>query len=103
MSVFSGAWQLDVPFIAGLERKAGVHVYCDSGDPVEANDRLFTLHARSPGVKTVRLPRRATVLDVFARRIVARDADSFAFPAELHSTHLFYFGEDAESLLKDLK
>jgi hypothetical protein len=67
---------------------------------MEANDALFTLHARTAGVKTVKLPRKATVVDVFNRRLVARDADEFSFEAELHSSHLFYFGPDAERFLR---
>ena len=90
MVVFSGPWQLDLPFARELVRRSGAHVWCDSGDPVEANERLFTLHARTPGRKRVRLPRRAaTVTDVFGGRVVARDADEFEFDAALHSSHLF--------------
>ena len=97
---FSGAWQLDRPFVRELYRRANVHVWCESDDPVEAGAGLFTLHARSPGVKTVRLAEKATVVDVFAKRIVARETDTFSFTASLHSTHLFYFGPGAERLLK---
>ena len=102
-SWFYGGWQVDVPFLLDLYRRAGVHVYCDTTDPVEANDRLVTLHARFPGRKTIRLPRKTTVLDVYGRRIIARGADSFTFSAELHSSHLFYFADDAEELLKKLR
>ena len=101
-SFFSGTWQLDVPFIQMLVARAGAHIWCDSGDPVEANDALFTLHARSPGQKKVRLPRKATVVDVFGRRVVARNADQFVFRADALSSHLFYFGPDAEVLLSRL-
>ena len=103
LSFFSGAWQLDVPFIRMLVKRGRAHIWCDSDDPVEANDALFVLHARSPGRKNVRLPRKATVVDVFGRRIVARDSDAFSFEAGLHSSHLFYFGPDAEILLKQLE
>lgn len=99
-SYFSGAWQLDVPFIRSLAAKAGVHVYCESDDPIEANDALFTLHARTAGAKTVRLPRKTTVVDMVDRRVVARDTDVFSFEAALHSTHLFYYGDDAEEFLR---
>ena len=98
-SYFSGTWQLDVEFIRHLMRKAGVHLFSDSLDPMEANDGLFTLHARTPGNKTVRLKRKATVVDVFSRRIVGRNVDSFSFDAPLHTSHLFYFGPDAERFL----
>ncbi len=103
VSVFSNTWQIDVPLLSLLEKKAGVHIYSDSTDPVEANDCLFTLHARFPGRKTIRLPRRTTVLDVFAKRIIARNVESFTFAAPLHSTFLFYCADDAEELLKKLK
>ena len=102
---FSGAWQLDMTFIRDLCRAAGAHVYSTTGDPVEANSHLFTLHARSAGLKTVVLPKRATVVDVFAKRIVTENAAVFTFNAELHSSHLFYFGDrdDAADLLGKLK
>ena len=104
ISYFSGTWQLDLELVKAIEREAGVHVYCDANDPMEANDAFFTLHARNPGLKTVKLPRRAgAVVDVFNRRIVARDTDTFAFDAPLHSTHLFYFGEGGDELLAQLK
>ena len=102
-SVFAGPWQLDVPFFRDVLGRAKVHVWCESDDPVEAADDLFTLHARFPGVKTVRLPRKATVVDLFSRRVVARSVSEFSFTATLHSTHLFYFGEDAERLLETVR
>lgn len=92
-----------MPFIRDVLRRAQVHVWCESGDPVEAAGDLFTLHARFPGVKTVRLPRKATVVDVYNQRIVARDVKDFSFTAVLHSTYLFYYGEDAEKLLAIVK
>ena len=103
-SVFSGTWQLDLDFIREVYRRAGVRVWCETGDPMEANDGFFTLHARFAGEKTVKLPRRAgAVVDVFNHRVLARDTDTFAFDAPLHSTHLFYFGEDGDELLTRLR
>ena len=102
-TVFSGTWQLDVPFVQQMAGDAGVFRYCETDDATEANERLFMLHAKTAGVKHVRLPQKTgAVLDVFGRRIVALDADAFDFYASLHSTHLFYLGDDAELLLKKL-
>ena len=81
--------------------RAGVHIYSRTGDPVEANDRLFSLHARFAGVKDIKLPRKTTVLDVFNKRIVAKDVDTFTFEAPIHSSWLFYLGDDAEALLRN--
>ena len=103
VSIFSGVWQLDQKFISKIVDKAGAHVFSESGDPVEANDAFVMLHARFPGEKTIRLPRKATVVDVFERKLVGRDIDVIAFDAALHSTHFFYFGDDADELLAKLK
>lgn len=102
-SVFSGVWQFDVPFLAELYRRAGVHIYSETSDPVEANERLFALHARFPGKKTVTLRRKTHVVDVFSRRLVARGVDRFSFDAPLHSSWLFYCADDAEALLVKLQ
>ena len=56
-------------------------------------------HARNAGKKTIRLPRKTMVVDVFNQKVVARDVDSFTFDAPLHSSWLFCFADDAESLL----
>ncbi len=102
LNIFYGGWQMDQPFIRDVLKKADVFVYCDSNDPTEANEKLFTLHARYAGTKTVRLPHRTTVLDVFGRRIVVRNADKFSFEAKLHTTYLFYLSDDADALLEKL-
>ena len=102
----SGTTELDsllkIDDLRNMYARAGVHVYTDTADPMEANDRLVMLHARFAGRKTVKLPKRATVLDVFNRRIVAKDAEEFSFEAPLHSSWLFYCGDDAEALAKSL-
>ena len=99
-SYFSGVWQFDVPFLMGLAKGAGVHLFSETMDPVEANGALVTLHARHSGRKTIRLPKKSDVLDVYNNKIVATDAESFSFDAPLHASYLFYYGSDAKSLLK---
>lgn len=95
LSVYSGVWLYDVAFLRALAARSGVHSYVATDDPVEANDRLFTLHARRAGTKTVKLPRKTDVYDVFNRRLVARQVDAFSFEAPIHSTWLFYCADDA--------
>jgi len=103
LSVFSCAYKLDPEFLRDLARKSGVHVFTENPDPMEANGALFTLHARFAGKKTVTLPCKTTVLDVFNKKIVARDSAQFSFDAPLHSSWLFYYGNDADILLKKLQ
>ena len=70
---------------------------------MEANDNLIVLHARTPGKKKITLPRKATVLDVYANRIIARNVKSFEYNSALHETKLFYYGDDAGELQKKLR
>ena len=102
-TIFSGPWRFDRKFIADVYRRAGVHVYTTSGDPMEANERLFVLHARFPGEKTVHLRKPADVLDVYNRRIMARGVDTFTFKTALHDTRFFYCGNDADALLAEIQ
>jgi hypothetical protein len=102
-SVFCGTWRPDVRLLAEVERLAGVHRFCETDDPVEANSNLVTLHARRAGRKTLKLPGRTDVIDVFERKVVAFGVDSFSFDADLHSSHLFYYGDDATEVLEMLK
>lgn len=102
-SIFCGAYRFSAAFYRRLAAESGAHIYSDSGDPVEANEGLVTLHARWPGRKTIRLKQRSSVVDVYNHRLIADDADSFSFDAPLHSSWLFYIGPDAEKLLKELK
>ena len=67
------------------------------------NDNLIMLHARTAGVKEIKLPRKTTVLDVYSRQIIGRNIDKFTTSVELHETKCFYYGDDAEKLLVELK
>ena len=102
-TVFCGSHRVELPFLRRLAAEAGVFIYSDSTDPMEASNCFFTLHARFGGRKTVRLPRKTNVYDVFSRRVVAKNADVFSFDAPLFTSHLFYFGDDAESLPPDAR
>ena len=101
-SVFCGTYCLETPLLRKLAKASGVFLFSDSLDPMEANERFVTMHVRRAGVKTIRLPRKASVVDVFNRQLVARDVDSFSFDAPLHSSWLFYCGDDADELLEKL-
>lgn len=56
----------------------------------------------SAGRKRIRLPRKATVVDVFNHRLVAEDVDVFEFNAPLHATCLFYYDDEEETIMEKL-
>ena len=100
-TIFSGSYFLDGPLLHTIAKAAGVHVFSDSLDVFEANERFLSFHARNAGRKTIRLPRKTTVIDVFNRELVAKGVEEFSFDAPLHSSRLFYFADDAEELLRE--
>ena len=97
-SIFYGSYFLELPVLRDLAKRAGVHIYSDTTDPMEAGQSFVTLHARFAGRKTVRLPRRTSVYDVFGGKVVAKDVEEFSFDAPLHSSWLFYCDDDAYSV-----
>ena len=101
-SVFSGPFLLTDPFLRELAEKSGVHIYSSTSDPFDANDCILTLHARSAGKKRIHLPQNGTVVDVFTKKKVAENVDEFEFDAALHSSYVFYYGRNAESVLMKL-
>ncbi|MCQ2389830.1 MAG: hypothetical protein MJ240_00280 [Kiritimatiellae bacterium] len=101
-TVFSGSYFLETPLMQRLAREAGVHIFSESRDVLEANANFLLFHARNAGKKTIRLPKKTQVIDVFNRRLVAEGVDCFEFDAPLHGTYFFYFGDDAQNLLARL-
>jgi len=101
-TVFSGSHYVNAPTLRTIAREAGVHLYSDSLDVLEANERFVLVHVRNAGKKTIRLPRKTSVVSVFERELVAKDVDAFTFEAPLHTSWLFYCADDAEALLRKL-
>ncbi len=76
-SIFSGAPILPSSLLRGIAREAGVHVYSDADDVVTANRNFLCLYAPKGGKRTVRLPQRATVIDLIDGRTIARNVTEF--------------------------
>jgi len=50
------------------------------------------LHTVRVGVKTIRLPHRADVWEVYSNRLLGRDCTEFQDVVEAGSTSLYYYG-----------
>ncbi len=93
-SVFLGDPALSPELLRGLMTYAGVTAYGGGEDTVYASsDGVLTLHGASAGTRTVALPRRASVLDVFADSIVASGTRSFRVPVRARETRLLLWGD----------
>jgi hypothetical protein len=91
-SVYSAAPNLPAGVLRELARYAGAHVYCESEDVLYADPNYVALHTVRAETKTIHLPRRADVWEVFDERPVGRDCTAFQDPMEAGATHLYYYG-----------
>jgi len=76
-SLWSATAPLPAVLLRNAAREAGVHLYVDADVTVYANRSLVAVHVNDPGDYEVRLPRRATVTDLWTGEEVARDAEAF--------------------------
>ena len=71
-------------------RTAGAHAWTDDSSVVYANERLFSVHVKDGGVRTVHLPAKARkVTELISGRVVATDARDFAYGFEGPDTRIF--------------
>ena len=96
-SAFFGDPYLTMELLRGLYAYAGVPVYDGQDDSVYAGaDGSLTIHGSSTGQRTVSLPRKASVYDVFDNKIIATNTRSFRAFVRARATRLFLWGEGRE-------
>jgi len=65
-SLYSGVPLLPAGLLRNIARYAGCHVYTEENDVVMAGRGLITYHTVAPGERTLQLPEKATVWDIFS-------------------------------------
>ena len=94
-SVYSAAPDVPAVILRGLARKAGVHLYLDTGDVVWGNASMLAVHALTAGDKHVRLRAPAEVHDAVSGEMVAPGAEEFRVTMQAGETRIFYIGDPA--------
>ena len=93
-SVFFGDPQLTTELLRGLYAYANIPVYDAQDDTVYAgSDGSLTIHGSFTGQRTLNLPRKASVYDVFDGKIIATNARSFRAFVRARTTRLFLWGD----------
>jgi hypothetical protein len=73
-----------------IARNAGVHIYCDSGDPLDASGDLLVLHTALGGALSVRLRQPCDrVIELFSGRVVAERTSCFMDKVQGPATVLY--------------
>ena len=88
-AVYYGSKHLSADIARELARLAGVHIYTEENDVLYANNSYLTFHAATSGKKTVKLPKAATVREVYSGKIFAENSKSFEFELLKGETLMF--------------
>ncbi|MFH1566784.1 MAG: hypothetical protein ABIL09_02215 [Gemmatimonadota bacterium] len=91
-SLYSAAPNIPPGVLREVARYAQVHLFSESEDVLYANHSYVALHTVRGEVKTVHLPHRADVWEVYSNRQVGRHCTSFQDQMAAGSTHLYYYG-----------
>ena len=80
---------LDTEFIREYARKKGVHIYCDTRENLCAGGNIVSINARSAGRKTIHLPRKCRVEDIYSGEVVAENASEITLDMKAFETRTF--------------
>lgn len=70
-SIYSSAPVLPAALLRNIARAAGCHIYSDAGDNVYASRSFLGIYSPQGGARTLRLPRRARVIDLLEDKVLA--------------------------------
>lgn len=104
-SVYTASCLVLPEIIRDLAKLAGCQVYLDTDDICLANDNFVSVHASKTGDKTIRLPAKSDVRELFSGEVVATGVDHFTIPMKWGETRLFHLGDwkEAEKSLSALR
>jgi hypothetical protein len=88
-SIYTYAAPTSTPLLRRIYRLAGVHVYNDADDVLYADRNYVAITGLTGGPRTIRLPAKAEVTDLFSGKRLADSAREFSFPFDAGSTRLF--------------
>ena len=96
-SVYCAVPGLPQSILRNLLSHSGCHIYDETAsDVIYADGNYIAVHSLFGGEKTIELPKKCTVYDVFGRKIAARDVKTFTFTANGASTYLFRLSTDED-------
>ena len=89
-SVYTAAPCIDVQMLRNLLAMTDSHVYSENNDDViYANNHYVALHSTEGGTKTISLPEKHSVYDVFAEKFVSMDTDTITYEHDAKDTKLY--------------
>lgn len=87
-SVYSSAPILPAALLRNIARAAGCHIYSDANDVVYANSNFISIYAPKAGVRTIRLPRAARVVDLMENKTLSSGKMDFQLTMRANTVKL---------------
>lgn len=94
-SIYYGSAALPAEMIRRLARHLGIHVFLETDDVFHVNRHFMMIHTDDrEGVREISLPWKVKkVNELFPRKKIAADVDSFKVSLQPLSTYLYYWGD----------
>lgn len=90
---YIGTLNISSNLLRNIAKQAGVHIYSENDDVVEADDVFLCISAREEGERIIRLKRRATVEDALTGEVIAKGVKHFKLWMKKGETRLFFLRE----------
>lgn len=100
-SVYSAACLMPPQLLRALAAYSGITLPVDRSDVVFAAGDVVAVHAVSDGRRGIAMPKRGDVVELFSRRIVARNTQTFEYDFKFGETRMFVTG-DADAIIDGL-
>ncbi len=89
LSLWTGAKYVQAEVLRAAARRAGVHIYSESGDTFTADGDFVVIHGSTGGAKTLRFPEPVDLYEVFEGKYYGKKVREVTFPLEFGKTKVF--------------
>ncbi len=88
-SIYCGSKYLSCDVIKEIARFAGCHIYSETEDVLYANRSYITIHAAEGGEKTINLPGKCDICDVYNESFVIKESEEIHIEMYKGETRMF--------------
>ena len=88
-AIHSAAPLLPATLMRRIAQRAGAHLYVETDDVVWATRDLVGVSVKEPGTRTIRLPRKANVRDLYSGKLIGTAIDHFQAEFPDRATRVF--------------
>lgn len=96
--LFCGSNKVPADLLMNIARGAGVHLFSESLDFVDANDHMLMIHARNGGTKTLKLKAPCDVVDLYTGDVLQTNVDTLSFDLPTGRTRVLFLGHSGDFL-----